>query len=324
MRMRAIKPGYFQNEELGQLVVEARYLFAGLWLAADREGRLEDRPMRLKALIMPYDPYDARQIDSWLNELQRVGMISRYTVDGQRYMAVLKFSAHQRPHSNESASVIPPPPNGLNSETVHHGAQGLPPSSTALGTKADSAAHHGSEDFGLKGSTGVPELEEEPGLTQAHARTHEAESNDFLKSLDDDDDPGTPVEDAPVPFADEPPELVVKLQPLDERARRKEMPASGDELARAKRFWKAKFAETGAETAFHTSWTRAMTWPEQDDANGRRRQPLSDRALHEWLARDFERARESALPTPLSTLRNGRSRVPESELRQFEGIEVTA
>ena len=29
----------------------------GLWTQADREGRLEDRPMRLKASLFPYDEH---------------------------------------------------------------------------------------------------------------------------------------------------------------------------------------------------------------------------------------------------------------------------
>jgi len=33
----------------------ARLLYPGLWMLADREGRLEDRPLRIKAEILPYD-----------------------------------------------------------------------------------------------------------------------------------------------------------------------------------------------------------------------------------------------------------------------------
>jgi len=43
MRSRNIKPGFFKNEIIAEMPTETRLLFIGLWLLADREGRLEDR-----------------------------------------------------------------------------------------------------------------------------------------------------------------------------------------------------------------------------------------------------------------------------------------
>ena len=47
-RARNIKPGFFKNEFLAEMPCEVRLLFIGLWTLADREGRLEDRPKRIK------------------------------------------------------------------------------------------------------------------------------------------------------------------------------------------------------------------------------------------------------------------------------------
>src|SRR5262245_30051913 len=55
-RIRSIKPGFFRNEDLAAFPFQHRLLFAGLWLLADREGRLEDRPKRIHADLFPYDP----------------------------------------------------------------------------------------------------------------------------------------------------------------------------------------------------------------------------------------------------------------------------
>ncbi len=66
-RARNIKPGLFKNEILG--VAEPIYtlLFEGLWLLADREGRLEDRPLRIKAEIFPYrEGLDLVSMLGWL------------------------------------------------------------------------------------------------------------------------------------------------------------------------------------------------------------------------------------------------------------------
>ncbi len=105
MRARDIKPGFFKSDQLAECSPWARLAFAGLWMLADREGRLEDRPKRIKAEILPYDNED---MDSLLNELQENELIIRYQVNGKRYVWIPKFLEHQRPHPNEKASEIPP------------------------------------------------------------------------------------------------------------------------------------------------------------------------------------------------------------------------
>lgn len=46
MRARDIKPGFFKNDQLADCSMAARLLFPGLWMMADREGRLENRPKK--------------------------------------------------------------------------------------------------------------------------------------------------------------------------------------------------------------------------------------------------------------------------------------
>lgn len=58
-RNRTIRAGFFQNEILGALPPLARLLFVGLWTIADREGRLEDRPLRIAVEILPYEALPA-------------------------------------------------------------------------------------------------------------------------------------------------------------------------------------------------------------------------------------------------------------------------
>lgn len=106
-RARNIKPGFFANEDLAECDPLARLLFAGLWCLADREGRLEDRPKRIRAELLPYDACDA---DDLLNQLQARGFILRYSHGEGRFIQVLKFNAHQNPHMKEAKSTIPAPP----------------------------------------------------------------------------------------------------------------------------------------------------------------------------------------------------------------------
>ena len=93
-RSRNIKPGFFLNDQLAEIEPLGRLLFAGLWCIADREGRLEDRPRRIKAEVLPYDNCD---VDELLNQLAGRGFIVRYEVDGEGYIQVVNFIKHQNP-----------------------------------------------------------------------------------------------------------------------------------------------------------------------------------------------------------------------------------
>jgi hypothetical protein len=104
LRARNLKPGFFQNECLAELPIEARLLFAGLWCMADREGRLEDRPKRIKIQIFPGDMLD---VEPLLQGLADQKLIVRYQVDGAGYIWIPCFLKHQRPHTKEAASSIP-------------------------------------------------------------------------------------------------------------------------------------------------------------------------------------------------------------------------
>lgn len=105
-RARNIKPGLYKNENLAECSIWARFVFPGLWMLADRAGRMEDRPKRIKAELLPFDNAD---VDALLNELARNGFILRYEAAGERYIQVLKFAEHQTPHIREVASTIPAP-----------------------------------------------------------------------------------------------------------------------------------------------------------------------------------------------------------------------
>lgn len=113
-RARNIKPGFFSNDALAEVDPLGRLLFIGLWTIADREGRLEDRPRKIRAEVMPYDDCDA---DRLLDDLAQHGFVVRYEVGGQRFIQVVNFGKHQNPHQKEAASTIPAP-YGYEASTV--------------------------------------------------------------------------------------------------------------------------------------------------------------------------------------------------------------
>lgn len=106
MRSRNIKPGFFKNDLLVELPFEYRLLFVGLWTMADREGRLEDRPTKIKMELFPADSVD---VDSGLQALHDNGFVQRYESDGKRFIQVLAWGKHQNPHMKEAKSTIPAP-----------------------------------------------------------------------------------------------------------------------------------------------------------------------------------------------------------------------
>jgi len=128
-RARLLKPGFFKNEELARLPFSTRICYAGVWTLADREGRLEDRPSRIKAELFPYDrKVTAREVDRMLTKLASGDFVVRYgDRNGHRYLAVPTFLSHQTPHHREPASRIPAPPT----ESLRP-AQGQPTSGRAV------------------------------------------------------------------------------------------------------------------------------------------------------------------------------------------------
>lgn len=104
MRIRALKPGFFKNDELCALSAWHRLAFAGLWGCADRDGRIEDRPKRLKAEIFPYDDLELNDI---LWDLAAAGFIVRYQVNLRPLIWIPTWDEHQHPRQDEAMSVLP-------------------------------------------------------------------------------------------------------------------------------------------------------------------------------------------------------------------------
>ena len=104
MRARNLKPGFFKNEVLASLPPLCRILYEGCWCLSDRDGRFEDRPLRIKAEVLPYDDCD---VEAFLVLLVEKGFIKRYSVNGSNYIEIPSFLKHQRPNIKEQESLIP-------------------------------------------------------------------------------------------------------------------------------------------------------------------------------------------------------------------------
>lgn len=95
-RIRSIKPEFPQSETMGRVSRDARLLFIQLWTIADDSGRSRGNSRVLASLLYPYDD-DARDLlPRWLDELEDVGAIRRYLVDGDTYLEIRNWLKHQK------------------------------------------------------------------------------------------------------------------------------------------------------------------------------------------------------------------------------------
>ena len=182
MRIRTIKPEFFKHDGMALLPPLTRLLFQGLWCLADCEGRLEDRPARIKVEVLPYDKCD---VDAMLAELQRGGFIIRYAADGLQLIQVLSFKRHQRITGKEAETPSRFPE--WNGETTgkHWGNNGETPETTGNGreTEGNRKGREGNGDIYspecraalhyLNQKTGKAFREVETNLAVIHARLRE-------------------------------------------------------------------------------------------------------------------------------------------------------
>lgn len=112
MRIRNVRPEFFADEDLADLAPWVRLLFVGLWCLADWEGRLEDRPRRIKRQLFPSDSFD---VEAGIMELVRIGSLVRYESAGQRVILVRNLKRYQTisKRERENPSKLPPPPDTI-------------------------------------------------------------------------------------------------------------------------------------------------------------------------------------------------------------------
>ena len=88
-----------------------RLLFTWLIPHLDCEGRLHGDPTTVKSIIFPRRKISERRIDKYLDEIAKLGLIFRYSINGNAYLSAPHFEKHQMglQKSKEAQSQIPPP-----------------------------------------------------------------------------------------------------------------------------------------------------------------------------------------------------------------------
>ena len=107
-RIRSIHPDLHRDKTLATMSANAERTFVRLWCHLDDEGRGEDDPDLLKADLYPrHRDMDADAIDRDLNELAAAGLLIRYEVDGERYLACKPetWQRYQRPQKKQESKL---------------------------------------------------------------------------------------------------------------------------------------------------------------------------------------------------------------------------
>jgi hypothetical protein len=115
MRIRSIKPEFFEDEDLAQLPPHARLLFIGTWMMADRNGVLENRPKLLQVRIFPYESGKPSDVSQMIPLLIDGGYLVPFEVEGRGYLWIPTFTRHQRITGKEhdSGTRYPLPPDDI-------------------------------------------------------------------------------------------------------------------------------------------------------------------------------------------------------------------
>jgi hypothetical protein len=88
-----------------------RLLFTWLITHLDCEGRMYGDAQTVKSIVFPRREISIKKVERYLQELEKLELISRYSVKGNQYLWMRNFEKHQvgLVKMKEAPSIIPPP-----------------------------------------------------------------------------------------------------------------------------------------------------------------------------------------------------------------------
>jgi hypothetical protein len=95
-RIRTVKPEFWTSEQVVECSPNARLLFIGTWCFSDDAGIHPASTKRVKMEVFPADPFTDADVQVWIDELHRVGLLETYDVEGALYWRITGWSRHQK------------------------------------------------------------------------------------------------------------------------------------------------------------------------------------------------------------------------------------
>lgn len=108
MRIRTIRPEFYQSESVGSMAWKARLVFINLWSYVEDNGVNLDNPRLFRGQCMPYDDSVLDDIEDAFAELEQCGSIIRYERDGKRLLFVPGFEKWQNIQRPGTCHYLPP------------------------------------------------------------------------------------------------------------------------------------------------------------------------------------------------------------------------
>jgi hypothetical protein len=111
MRIRTVKPEFWTSEDVAKHDWDIRLVFIGLWSYVDDNGVGRDNEKLIAADLFPLEEDPRATLDAVsraLAHLAKGGQITRYDVDGKRYLAVANW--HHQKIDRPSKPRYPQPP----------------------------------------------------------------------------------------------------------------------------------------------------------------------------------------------------------------------
>lgn len=108
MRIRTIRPEFYQSESVGSMTWKARLVFINLWSYVEDNGVNLDNPRLFRGQCMPYDDSVLDVIKDAFAELEQCGSIIRYERDGKRLLFIPGFEKWQNIQRPGTCHYLPP------------------------------------------------------------------------------------------------------------------------------------------------------------------------------------------------------------------------
>jgi uncharacterized phage protein (TIGR02220 family) len=119
MPNRILADSILSSETLNELCPEQECLWYRLLVSVDDYGCMDARPLIVLARCYPLriESIQPSQIETWIHDLARVGLLTLYRVDGKDYLQVSKWEEHQRVRNKRHKCPLPAP-DGSNIQHV--------------------------------------------------------------------------------------------------------------------------------------------------------------------------------------------------------------
>ena len=109
MRIRSIRPEFYDSESMGNVSWDARFVFECLWSYVQDNGVNRDNARMIRGTCMPYDGDEViPRIETALDELEDAGCIVRYEWRGKHLLWLPNFLTYQK-ITNPSVCLFPTP-----------------------------------------------------------------------------------------------------------------------------------------------------------------------------------------------------------------------